>query len=113
MNVWRPRCWAGIVGGRGVPRDYCFIQSNLSTDNVDRSDMDWIDPLSYPYPIRSEPYLQAYLHTSWMLALTAAGLPRCYQSLKPVSGENAFNADSLPPSDHLYVLSFYCAVGAF
>ena len=35
-------------------------------DNVDRLDMDWIgltqmdkdwiDPLSYPYPIRSEPY---------------------------------------------------------
>jgi hypothetical protein len=57
MDVWGPRCWAGIVGGRGVPRDYCFIQSNLSTDNVDRLDMDWIDPLSYPYPIRSEPYL--------------------------------------------------------
>jgi hypothetical protein len=66
MDVWGPRCWAGIVGGRGVPRDYCFIQSNLSTDNVDRldmdwislsrMDMDWIDPLSYPYPIRSEPY---------------------------------------------------------
>jgi hypothetical protein len=67
MDVWGPRCWAGIVGGRGVPRDYCFIQSNLSTDNVDRldmdwislsrMDMDWIDPLSYPYPIRSEPYV--------------------------------------------------------